>query len=120
MAGAFCCTMAFEDRVETVLVSKILPLRARAEISATFRDHALEHRTEKWDPLFGLIRCSIPLAGASVATENRVHFSVRRAKGAGRNQASPAAKRLRAPSANVANKEEGRFRQLRNGSRITA
>src|SRR3954466_13249827 len=40
---------------------------------------ALEHRTEKWDPLFGLIRCSIPLAGASVATENRVHFSVRRA-----------------------------------------
>src|SRR4051812_2377161 len=39
----------------------------------------LEHQSEKWDPLFGLIRCSIPLAGASVATENRVHFSLRRA-----------------------------------------
>jgi hypothetical protein len=42
------------------------------------RDALLEHRTEKWIPLFGLIRCSIPLAGASVDPENRVHLSVRR------------------------------------------
>src|SRR5215212_3110905 len=40
---------------------------------------ALEHRTEQWIPLFGLIRCFMPFAGASVDTENRVPFSVRRA-----------------------------------------
>src|SRR4051794_14832746 len=51
-----------------------------ASVATEFFNSLLEHRTEKWDPLFGLIRCSIPLAGASVNTENRVHFSVRRAR----------------------------------------
>ena len=40
----------------------------------------------------GLIRCSTSLAGASSATENRVHFSVRRASG----WPAPALRRWRA------------------------
>jgi hypothetical protein len=39
----------------------------------------LENRTEKRVPLFGSVRRSSPLAGASVEVENPVHFSVRRA-----------------------------------------
>jgi len=45
----------------------------------------LEHRTEKWKPLFGSIRCSTPVAGASVGTENRVHFSLARPFGSVRS-----------------------------------